>query len=186
MEAKPVTYGGVSFRSTLEFRWSVFFDCLKVKWLYEPQSFSVGGSGYIPDFWLPEYESFVEIKPVLVGLRIDKPIALAEKVKVAVLVGKPMPGIISWFGFPGKKSNYYHSEFGFCRKCERMMLCVKPSAKIWLPVLMPATECRHSFIESSCLDSFPMLHLSFIRALAESRKSSNSCGVTDDGKEMQE
>lgn len=66
-------YAGCRFRSRLEARWAVAFDHMGIKWEYEPQCFEVtdrlnllGGMdqtwGYLPDFWLPELELWVEVK----------------------------------------------------------------------------------------------------------------------------
>jgi len=55
---------GYNFRSRLEARYSIFFDHLGVKWEYEPEGFELGnGLRYLPDFWLPEWDMWVEIKP---------------------------------------------------------------------------------------------------------------------------
>lgn len=65
-------YGGCRFRSRLEARWAVFFDSCGVKWEYEKEGYNlsdyseeIGGytlGGYLPDFWLPEFQAWVEIK----------------------------------------------------------------------------------------------------------------------------
>lgn len=57
-------YAGCRFRSRLEARWAVFFDHLKIKWEYEPQGYRVGPDKrpYLPDFRLPEFGAFVEVK----------------------------------------------------------------------------------------------------------------------------
>lgn len=62
---KPIetVYKGYRFRSRLESRWAVFMDALGVKYEYEPQEFELGAAGrYLPDFWLPEQQCWVEIK----------------------------------------------------------------------------------------------------------------------------
>jgi hypothetical protein len=56
-------YRGHRFRSRLEARWAVFFDAAGIEWRYEAEGFDVNGRRYLPDFWLPKLESFVEIKP---------------------------------------------------------------------------------------------------------------------------
>lgn len=57
-------YAGCRFRSRLEARWAVFFDTLGIKWEYEPQGYTVGPDKrpYLPDFLLPELQTFVEVK----------------------------------------------------------------------------------------------------------------------------
>lgn len=57
-------YKGYNFRSRLEARWAVFFDHLGIRWDYEPEGFELGnGLRYLPDFWLPDWKVWVEIKP---------------------------------------------------------------------------------------------------------------------------
>lgn len=65
MDIKPIEtrYKGYRFRSRLEARWAVFFDALGVKWEYEKEGYDLGDAGwYLPDFWLPEINAYVEIK----------------------------------------------------------------------------------------------------------------------------
>ena len=65
MKAIETFYKGYRFRSRLEARWAVFFDALGIKWEYEPEGYDLGEAGwYLPDFWLPEYSAFIEVKAV--------------------------------------------------------------------------------------------------------------------------
>lgn len=76
IKAIETRYAGCRFRSRLEARWAVFFDTLGIRWEYEPQGFDfpdmsgifgndslfTGRVMYLPDFWLPENEVWVEVK----------------------------------------------------------------------------------------------------------------------------
>lgn len=62
MKAIETSYNGLRFRSRIEARWAVFYDALGVRYQYEEQGFDLGGLYYLPDFWLPDYEVWVEIK----------------------------------------------------------------------------------------------------------------------------
>jgi hypothetical protein len=63
IKAIPTRYAGCHFRSRLEARWAVFFDSLGIAWEYEPQGFElVRGERYLPDFWLPLIEVWLEVK----------------------------------------------------------------------------------------------------------------------------
>ena len=68
MKAIETVYKGYRFRSRLEARWAVFFDALEIKWQYEPEGFEkVEEEGsepvrYLPDFYLPESATWVEVK----------------------------------------------------------------------------------------------------------------------------
>lgn len=64
-EIKAITtyYNGFKFRSRLEARWAVFFSELGLKFEYEPEGFELeNGDKYLPDFFLPESETYVEVK----------------------------------------------------------------------------------------------------------------------------
>ena len=66
MDIKPIEtfYNGYRFRSRLEARWAVFFDSAFIEYQYEPEGYVLGdGSCYLPDFYLPLFHLYVEIKP---------------------------------------------------------------------------------------------------------------------------
>lgn len=66
MTLKPIQtrYKGHHFRSRLEARWAVALDELGVRWMYEHEGFDLGQFGYyLPDFWLPDLNTFLEVKP---------------------------------------------------------------------------------------------------------------------------
>jgi hypothetical protein len=59
-------YKGYRFRSRLEARWAVFFDAVGLRWRYETEGFVCGeGPCYLPDFYLPDADLYVEVKPDL-------------------------------------------------------------------------------------------------------------------------
>lgn len=63
MKAIETYYGGYKFRSRLEARWAVYFDCLGILWEYEKEGYSLdNGYLYLPDFWLPEVRMWAEVK----------------------------------------------------------------------------------------------------------------------------
>lgn len=55
-------YAGCRFRSRLEARWAVLFDALRIPWQYEPQGYQIGEQTYLPDFYLPQSKTWVEVK----------------------------------------------------------------------------------------------------------------------------
>lgn len=65
--SRKTAYNHILFRSRLEARWAVFFDYLGIRYEYEPEWDAVDvGPGlmyYKPDFYLPDQELWVEIKP---------------------------------------------------------------------------------------------------------------------------
>lgn len=64
MKAIETEYKGYKFRSRLEARWAVFFDAANIQYDYELEGYEIGnGEWYLPDFYLPKFQIFVEIKP---------------------------------------------------------------------------------------------------------------------------
>lgn len=63
IKAIPTKHRGITFRSRLEAHWAVFFDELGIKYHYELQGFDLGHVCYLPDFFLPEHNIWIEIKP---------------------------------------------------------------------------------------------------------------------------
>lgn len=63
IKAIDTHYNGYKFRSRLEARWAVFFDELGIKYEYEKEGYDLGdGWHYLPDFYLPDSNQFIEIK----------------------------------------------------------------------------------------------------------------------------
>lgn len=80
MQAIETYYNGYKFRSRLEARWAVFFDSLKIPYLYEPEGFSIHGIRYLPDFYLLDSKQFFEVK----GQMSDRDM---EKIKAVINEG---------------------------------------------------------------------------------------------------
>lgn len=65
IKAIETEYNGYRFRSRLEARWAVFFDSLKIPWVYEPEGIEINRLSYLPDFYLPDCKQFFEVKGVM-------------------------------------------------------------------------------------------------------------------------
>lgn len=93
----PVTYCGVLFRSTLELRYALLFNNLGISWIFEEQAFQTKLNRYLPDFFLPDLDCFVEIKgktPTEVEIsKITDVCNDTGKVGV-ILAGYPNPNVI--------------------------------------------------------------------------------------------
>ena len=64
-DIKAITtyYDGYPFRSRLEARWAVFFNEMGIEYEYEPEGFILSdGTYYLPDFYLPGFHVFFEVK----------------------------------------------------------------------------------------------------------------------------
>lgn len=70
MDIKPIEtqYNGYRFRSRLEARWAVLFEHLHITYIYETEGFVLpSGTCYLPDFYLPDEDMYVEVKPNRTG-----------------------------------------------------------------------------------------------------------------------
>lgn len=104
-DIKPIEtwYANKRFRSKLEARWAVFFDALGIQWRYEPQGFEINSHevdelnnpvrkwAYLPDFYLPVEQCWVEVKG-------DTATLDAEMLTNAVDYGSQMPHVGNSFG----------------------------------------------------------------------------------------
>lgn len=116
-ELRPIEteYNNFQFRSRLEARWAVFFDALGVRYEYEPEGFNLGsGDYYLPDFYLPHLDMWIEIKPGNApqywGINVEyltdtqmRPYVLASKLaeqskkNVLILFGSPRYSSPDWY-----------------------------------------------------------------------------------------
>ena len=105
MEYKAIEthYNGYRFRSRLEARWAVFFDHAHIKYEYEPQGFELeDGTRYLPDFYLPEYDYYVEVKP-------PRDNAFEDIERASMFVGHGIDKLLILGNIPQKSSvDVYH------------------------------------------------------------------------------
>lgn len=64
INAIPTTYRGVDLRSRTEARWALLLDLFAVKWEYEVEGYQLASCWYLPDFWLPQFKCFAEVKGI--------------------------------------------------------------------------------------------------------------------------
>lgn len=105
-KAIETRYDGYKFRSRLEARWATFFNELDIEYHYEPEGYVLNGEPYLPDFWIPEWECFIEIKgqmPTIQEHEKARLLALYTQKEVAVIYGN--------IGFPNGSHN--HSIYTF-------------------------------------------------------------------------
>ncbi len=100
IKAIETEYNGYKFRSRLEARWAVFFDYCGIPYEYEPEGFEVDGKKYLPDFFLPEVDRWVEIKgKKLTAEELEKCSAFCEAqdsdgIKFSIFIGQPLDGLV--------------------------------------------------------------------------------------------
>lgn len=107
IKAIETRYKGCRFRSRTEARWAVLFDALDIRWEYEKEGFDLYGVGkYLPDFWLPDLDIWVEVKGgEASGSELARCGALADETEKCVLLvmGTPEEGAEQiWFFAPGR------------------------------------------------------------------------------------
>src|SRR5690242_2299135 len=91
MKALATQYAGYLFRSRLEARWAVFFETLHLPYRYESEGYELDGICYLPDFWLPEQDCWLEIKgqsPTEVEQEKARRLALQSGKEVYLLAGE--------------------------------------------------------------------------------------------------
>ncbi|MFI1652172.1 hypothetical protein ACH4XT_35305 [Streptomyces avidinii] len=78
IDAVPTRYGDTTFRSRLEADWAATLDGNGIRWLYEPETITLpSGAVYLPDFWLPELGTWIEVKGPGIP-RVEKTAELAR------------------------------------------------------------------------------------------------------------
>lgn len=55
-------YKNIWMRSSWEIAYAKYLDRQHIKWLYESKIFDLGNTTYTPDFYLPETNTYIEIK----------------------------------------------------------------------------------------------------------------------------
>lgn len=126
-------WNGTQFASKLEISWAHFLNGLGIRWEYESRTvFLYKGTpditGYIPDFWLPELEVFLEIKGRVISTH-----AVARMEETSHEVGVP---IIMAQGSPSRALGRHNTDGG-------MMVTFPNSAGQWrVAYLYQCSECR--------------------------------------------
>ncbi len=128
IKAIETKYKGYRFRSRLEARWAVMLDSLGIKWEYEPEGYVIDDkTWYLPDFYLPDCDTWLEIKPKFpTNEELNKVASLikAENTKEGVYakpcyIGIGTPGVpkISITFNRASKSSQYHLNDGCVLLC---------------------------------------------------------------------
>lgn len=97
IKAIPTYYNGQWYRSRTEAQWAVFFDFLGIKYIYEKEGFDLRGIElkgvwYLPDFWIPALDCWIEIKGEKPTDEAQKKAAMlcaGSHKTVAILAGRP-------------------------------------------------------------------------------------------------
>lgn len=100
----PTLYAGIEFRSRLEARWAMYFDLLGVEWIYEIEGFILKSGCYLPDFYLPKFKVFCEVKPYEYKIEERWTEFTSTGMKLILLYGKVHSGPFKIIG----------ADFGYC------------------------------------------------------------------------
>lgn len=114
MKAIETKWNGIQYRSRLEARWSIVFDELGIKHVYEPDAIATEKGNYLPDFYFPEYDFFAELKPYDT---YD-----SRHLEFVKATGKPLLMIVSYPNFkPMHLYTYVEKEYcdGFDGYCDQ-------------------------------------------------------------------
>ena len=87
-QLRPIetTYNGYRFRSRQEARWAILLDAMGIQYRYETEGFLFGGLKYLPDFYLPRLDLWLEIKGKTPDeLEFEKASRLAQGGKTVLL-----------------------------------------------------------------------------------------------------
>lgn len=87
------------FRSGYEKDVADFLTYRQMQFLYEPAEFKINGASYIPDFYLPDYDSFIEVKGMWNPSSKSKYLKLKDKypkVRILLLGARHQQEIKKW------------------------------------------------------------------------------------------
>ena len=88
MKSIRTKYKDIWFRSKLEAQWAKLLDHFGIRWDYEPEGFRFrDGTMYLPDFWLPESETFLEVKGLMDEEDMHKIRMLLHEGRTPVVIG---------------------------------------------------------------------------------------------------
>lgn len=119
----PIIYDGIEMRSKMEARTAYVLDQLDIDWEYEPQSFFLqNGMTYIPDFYLPDLDTWIEVKGVMED-KDKKQIKLFNKEGKEIIV--IMEDNLKFYGDNGNKYPNQPLYIGKCDNCGFYFFCGK-------------------------------------------------------------
>jgi len=141
MKAIETLYSGIRFRSKTEAKWALFMDIIGCKWLYEPEGYDLGdGVFYCPDFYLPDIETFLEIKPITGGHPSPTmELAIQSRKRVVTFMGEPAIydeyDDVAICHQVGMMSHWHYCEGGYandpdCGEDWPYMFCVCPMCEL--------------------------------------------------------
>jgi hypothetical protein len=132
-------YNGYRFRSRTEARWAVFFTTLGVPFSYEPEGYDLGNNWYLPDFFLPQPNLWLEIKgkpPTELEQKRAWLLAVHNTQCAAVFGGDVWHTTPGYFILPQDEFRVAHPcHWALCRTCGSLNLQLRtPMPNIYLDI----------------------------------------------------
>lgn len=161
MTPLQTTYNGLKYRSRTEARWAVFFDAYGLDFIYEPEGYDLDGIKYLVDFWVPEWDSYIEVKNTieLSELELEKVARLTKASGKNVIIVNGTPDIHNAMMLI--KGEPYDGEIMTCRRCHRMTISNRVGGYQELSV----DACK----QWDCGDRIPLPNERYRKAIAASR-----------------
>ena len=146
----PIKYNDCLFRSILEAKYAYLFKSLGISWEYEPKIFKTSKGYYLPDFYLPQWDTFIELKASFAdSIELHKMKSVADQSgSLGLLVG----------GYPDSESSYYcpWTKEQRARANHMLIYVFKPKMpwqKITLLELLNHTNLKFDFWVASMMKS---------------------------------
>ncbi len=102
------------FHSRWEANIARLYNYKKIKWEYEPKTFDIGGQMYTPDFYIPDSDTYVEIKNFWGQYSKKRDTKFREAypdIKLQVILKKEYLELQEKYATKIKKWEYHNSEF---------------------------------------------------------------------------
>jgi hypothetical protein len=187
IKSQPTKFLGITFRSKLEAVWALFFDSLGWSYKYEPHQYDIGKYKYTPDFLLPDFDIFIEIKP---GDEFDKPdsmttnelieakekcqlLHLKTKKHVSLIRGNPTPPYFEIFSNCSNDNFSQSQQFAECLSCGSIYL---KNSKLNSASIIEKTDAQKN---CRCLNI-----VSFSSSFCEEMSRSETKATEGDGDEV--
>lgn len=94
MQIIETNYDGYRFRSRAEAMWAVFFNAIGWKYNYKMEGFGGSGFSYLPDFYMPQLEIWLEVKgaePAEHEMNVARALSRSRRQRVLIAIGQPEP-----------------------------------------------------------------------------------------------
>lgn len=128
LKAIETVYRNYRFRSRTEARWARFMDEAGCPWTYEQEGYDLDGVWYLPDFYLPRQDCWLEVKGARPGYhslehKKAERLAAASKKAVFLISGDVGPGYVI-DGFAARRI-YQRYRWCVCLRCKMVGIAVE-------------------------------------------------------------